>query len=786
MAATCPACRGPLEASRLSPHLSHCPTCASQVLPPEAKVLPLMQKLPEGERSGGDIRLTDEFRRMYTLESLLGAGAMGAVYAARQTGTEKAVAIKFLTRLDSTEALKRFREETRLLAGLDHPNVISVMDAGSIAGHPYLVAERLDGGTLREKLVDQGRLPVEDALAIFADLLAGLAACHDAGIVHRDLKPENILFDHRGTTKLADLGIARHFDHVNERLTLTGSLIGTPRYMSPEQINGEPAIYASDLYATGLILHEMLYGFVPLCGRTLAELFVARRTQRVELPPSTSVRPELGRFLLRLLSFDVAARPSTAREAVTALAALSSSSAQTETTTSLPAPAPLQPGASPTAASPAAASAAASAFAAASAPAAVPGRPRSGRVLRPGASGSMPAVGAGASAASASAASASAAGASGAVAAIPRPAPAMPQAVLSTLLLATGFGVGWLARGQLAPLTPVTISPTITRVHETSLPPASRETGAPALLAGASPAALASTAPPVDPAAALPPALAGGRAPARVQGTVRAGDSPAPHALVAHSTPVVFASAPAASAAPRALRTPARPQAGTAVAAASPSAGPRPALTDFAGGVTGWVAGRTAGTLSVLREVPGTAGERVVLCVSGLRDALPVTGGLALKVRADVEDAPAPALPAAELAALTRTAGGRIGLVRKLAVIEVSAKGPRAPVSSEPLPSDPLSLDAEADRPPGEPAHPPPGVPPGGPVPPPQDAPPPDDQPLGLQNGERISRYVRSPVGQFMYSPQRGWLDGGMRPLGWDALPPDVKYRFPRDSYPDK
>jgi eukaryotic-like serine/threonine-protein kinase len=218
----------------------------------------------------------------YSVEERLGAGGMGAVYRARHLQMDRPVAIKFLhQRFVEDEAARiRFQTEARAAVTLRHPNAVSVTDFGQTSeGCVYIVMELLEGRTLREILSREA--PIETARAISMMLQASdaVAAAHDAGIIHRDLKPANILVtqsaDQPAVVKVLDFGIATFSaddDDDAAAMAHANSVIGTPRYMSPEQHNGNGLSPATDVYSLGVILYEMLTGMVPFSGSTPAEI----------------------------------------------------------------------------------------------------------------------------------------------------------------------------------------------------------------------------------------------------------------------------------------------------------------------------------------------------------------------------------------------------------------------------------------------------------------------------------------------------------------------------------
>lgn len=247
----------------------------------------------------------------YVLESLLGEGGMGAVYRATDLQSQSAVAVKVLLEElgDDAEIRERFEREARALFGLSHPNILGVHDFGLVDGRPYLVMDLLEGGTLDELLEEQGNLSLAAARPLFRDLLEGLAYAHAQGAVHRDLKSENV---HVGTKEnpkvtILDFGLVKFTDDERwgsgHKLTMMGSVFGTPAYMSPEQCTGAQTDARSDVYAAGVILFEILSGEWPFMKETRLEMFKA---QLMEPPPKVSEylsqpAPGLDEYIARCL-----------------------------------------------------------------------------------------------------------------------------------------------------------------------------------------------------------------------------------------------------------------------------------------------------------------------------------------------------------------------------------------------------------------------------------------------------------------------------------------------------
>jgi serine/threonine protein kinase len=249
----------------------------------------------------------------YEILGELGRGGMGVVYQARQTSLGRVVALKMILGGGhaSDQRRLRFRREAELMARLQHPNILAIYDIGEFQGNAYLAMELCPGGNLWGRLHD-GPLPPEEAARLVAKMARALAAAHAAGVVHRDVKPGNVLFTPDGEPKLTDFGLARLLEEEpqeKERLTAPGLMMGTPRYMPPEQIEGR-AVTASDIYALGAVLYECLTGSPPFSGGSMLDLLTRAMTER-PAPPS-HVRPgvpaALDPICLRCLEKDPASR----------------------------------------------------------------------------------------------------------------------------------------------------------------------------------------------------------------------------------------------------------------------------------------------------------------------------------------------------------------------------------------------------------------------------------------------------------------------------------------------
>ena len=228
--------------------------------------------------------LRDALAGQYMLERPLGAGAMGKVFLARDVTLDRAVAVKVISPdLAASETFRdRFLLEARTVAKLRHPNIVAVYSAGEAAGHLYFAMEYVAGESLRDLMDRTNRVEPERAAAILGDVADALAYAHAQGVVHRDVKPENVLLDGQtGRAMLTDFGIARALSVADDgRLTGTGLLVGSPRYMSPEQASGERSLDGrSDIYALGLVGYEMLVGESPYAGASAASMIAKQVTE---------------------------------------------------------------------------------------------------------------------------------------------------------------------------------------------------------------------------------------------------------------------------------------------------------------------------------------------------------------------------------------------------------------------------------------------------------------------------------------------------------------------------
>jgi serine/threonine protein kinase len=295
---SCPSC-----ATAVPPHHEFCGKCgapldgarsgATETVQIPRSSIPSSKNMDEGRFPPGTL-----LAQRYRVVSLLGRGGMGEVYRATDLLLGQAVALKFLPAAWATDesTLARFRNEVRIARQISHPNVCRVYDIGEAEGSTYLSMEYVDGEDLASLLRRIGRLPRDKALEIARQLCAGLAAAHDKGVVHRDLKPGNIMLDGRGQLRITDFGLAGVAGEVKDIRS------GTPGYMSPEQRSGREVTARSDIYALGVVLHEIFTGSQPSADLSHPDL-----------------APDVDRVIRRCLAQDPAKRPASALAASAAL-----------------------------------------------------------------------------------------------------------------------------------------------------------------------------------------------------------------------------------------------------------------------------------------------------------------------------------------------------------------------------------------------------------------------------------------------------------------------------------
>jgi eukaryotic-like serine/threonine-protein kinase len=258
------------------------------------------------------------FADRYEILAVTGRGGMGHVYRARHIGLAKDVALKVLATDATGDYHLRFAREARALARVDHPNCIRVLDYGDDDGTQYIAMEHLDGETLAAHLVEHGRLPTQRALSITRQLLFALAHAHAQGVIHRDVKPENVMLA-KGRAILIDFGLASIADEAS--FTGNGMCLGSPSYLAPERLLGQPHDTRTDLYAIGVILYEMVAGVRPFKGDSPQETMqlALHRPPRPLRAVRRDIPPVLERVISRALAKDPARRYADAEAMLLAL-----------------------------------------------------------------------------------------------------------------------------------------------------------------------------------------------------------------------------------------------------------------------------------------------------------------------------------------------------------------------------------------------------------------------------------------------------------------------------------
>ncbi len=287
--------------------------------------------------------LATETRRQfgeYEVESVLGKGAMGMVYLARDRRIGRRVALKtvqvqqqFDDESEANEFYQRLQREAEVCGAMQHPNIVTLYEPGYENNViSYLATEWVEGESLRDRLKRSKPLPLDDALRIGEDILRGLTYAHAKGVIHRDIKPANILLSTDGQAKIADFGIARPS---GSTLTQVGSMLGTPNYMSPEQVKCADVTTRSDLFSVGVVLYEMLTGVKPFSAPDVSGILrnVVERHPPLASEGNPDVPELVARFVARLLPKSPEERFATANEALCELQALRGS-------TPTPTPAP--------------------------------------------------------------------------------------------------------------------------------------------------------------------------------------------------------------------------------------------------------------------------------------------------------------------------------------------------------------------------------------------------------------------------------------------------------------
>ncbi len=308
MGVECPKCK-----TENTSDSEFCKKCGTQIIPPEEICAPLTKTLetPKEELTTGST-----FAGRYQIIEELGKGGMGKVYKAQDTDLKEKVAIKLLRPEIAADkkTIERFRNELKFARKIRHKNVCQMYDLNKEAGAHYITMEYVDGKDLKSMIRMMGQLSSGKTIFIAKQVCDGLVEAHRLGVVHRDLKPQNIMVDEEGNARIMDFGIARSLK--TKGITAAGVMIGTPEYMSPEQVEGKEVDQRSDIYSLGVILYEMVTGRVPFEGDTPFTIGVKHKSEEPKDPKefNTQLPEDLNLVILRCLEKDREKRIQSAGE----------------------------------------------------------------------------------------------------------------------------------------------------------------------------------------------------------------------------------------------------------------------------------------------------------------------------------------------------------------------------------------------------------------------------------------------------------------------------------------
>ncbi len=259
-----------------------------------------------------------QFGPRYRIQSVLGEGGMGKVYKAHDSDLDRIVALKLVrTELSNNpNSMERLKQELLLASRITHKNILRIHDLGDVAGRKFISMAYVDGKDLHGIIATEGRVPLQRAIALARQLCFALEAAHSEGVVHRDLKPENVLIDRNDQVYVSDFGLAKSLETPSVLMTAVGDVLGTPRYMSPEQAESKQADQRSDLYAFGLIFYEMVTGDLPFGSESAIQTMYQRVTMDPKSPQllNPEIPDYLSSIILRCLERDPARRYQNAKE----------------------------------------------------------------------------------------------------------------------------------------------------------------------------------------------------------------------------------------------------------------------------------------------------------------------------------------------------------------------------------------------------------------------------------------------------------------------------------------
>jgi eukaryotic-like serine/threonine-protein kinase len=256
---------------------------------------------PGSSRSRSSLDLGSDFGPRYHIETLLGKGGMGEVYKAYDKELDRTVAIKLVLSglADEPETMQRFKQELLMASKVSHKNILRIHDLGDVDGIKFISMAYVEGEDLHHVLKREGRLPLDRLVKITRQLCGALAAAHAEDVVHRDLKPQNVLIDKADNVYVSDFGLAKSLEAGAAGMTRTGDLLGTPRYMAPEQALRKPVDHRADLYSLGLIIYEMATGQVPFRGDSAIQVMLMRLNEKPKNPKE--LNPDLPDYLVRVI-----------------------------------------------------------------------------------------------------------------------------------------------------------------------------------------------------------------------------------------------------------------------------------------------------------------------------------------------------------------------------------------------------------------------------------------------------------------------------------------------------
>lgn len=276
-----------------------------------------------------------DFGPRYRIDAVLGQGGMGRVYRAYDKELDRVVALKVVRSgmAGEMDALKRFKQELLLASKVSHKNILRIHDMGEVNGMKFITMAHVEGSDLQHIIQENPKMPLERMLNFARQFAEALAAAHSEGVLHRDLKPQNILVGKNDQIFISDFGLAKLVDDAGSGMTKTGAVLGTPRYMSPEQVEGKPSDLRSDLYSYGLILYEMAVGDVPFTGESTLKVMYQRIQEKPKNP--RLLNPTLPnwyvRIIMRCLEKDPAVRYQNAYEILADLQGAKSGSVSAHT-----------------------------------------------------------------------------------------------------------------------------------------------------------------------------------------------------------------------------------------------------------------------------------------------------------------------------------------------------------------------------------------------------------------------------------------------------------------------